>query len=106
MIDFTRQRKIHGGEVEKRKSHLTIAFVETLIETGVDLIAADMPNANKVMIQMHAVMSEYERDQISERTRAVLAPAKAMGVRLGVKGAENLEGSNEARTAQALLFRE
>lgn len=40
-----------------------------LIETSVDFVAADMPHANKVMIQMFAVMSEWERDQISERTK-------------------------------------
>jgi len=33
-----------------------VHFVSGLIETGVDFVAADMPNANKVMIQMHAVM--------------------------------------------------
>ena len=49
-----------------------VHFVSGLIETGVEFIAADMPNANKVMIQMHAVMSEWERDQISERTKAAL----------------------------------
>ena len=57
-----------------------VHFVSGLIETGVDFVAADMPHANKVMIQMHAVMSEWERDQISERTKAALAAAKARGV--------------------------
>ena len=36
-----------------------VHFVSGLIETGVDFVAADMPHANKVMIQMHAVMSEW-----------------------------------------------
>jgi DNA invertase Pin-like site-specific DNA recombinase len=67
-----------------------VHFVSGLIETGVDFVAVDMPNANKVMIQMHAVMSEWERDQISERTRAALAAAKARGVVLGVTGPANL----------------
>jgi len=56
----------------------------------VDFIAADMPNANKAMIQMHAVMSEWERDQISERTKAALAAAKVRGVVLGATGPANL----------------
>lgn len=67
-----------------------VHFVSGLIETGVDFIAADMPNANKVMIQMHAVMSEWERDQISERTKAALAAAKARGIVLGATGPANL----------------
>jgi hypothetical protein len=45
-----------------------VHFVSGLIESGVDFVAADLPRANKVMIHMHAVMSELERDQISECT--------------------------------------
>ena len=56
-----------------------VHFVSGLLETGCDFVAADMPHANKVMIQMHAVMSEWERDQISSRTKAALAAAKARG---------------------------
>lgn len=36
-----------------------VHFVSGLLETGCDFVAADMPEANKVMIQMHAVMSEW-----------------------------------------------
>jgi DNA invertase Pin-like site-specific DNA recombinase len=60
-----------------------VHFISGLIETGVDFVAADMPYANKTMIQIHAVMSEHERDQISARTKAALAAAKARGVVLG-----------------------
>lgn len=81
-----------------------VHFVTGLIESGCDFIAVDMPNANKVMIQMHAVMSEYERDQISARTKAALAAAKARGVRLGVRGAENLRPNMEARQQAADEF--
>lgn len=83
-----------------------VHFVSGLIETGVDFIAADMPNANKVMIQMHAVMSEWERDQISERTKAALEAAKARGVVLGATGPGNIRVCNELRQQKALEFRE
>ncbi len=83
-----------------------VHFVSGLIETGVDFIAADMPNANKVMIQMHAVMSEWERDQISERTKAALAAAKARGVVLGATGPANLKTCNDLRQQKAREFRE
>lgn len=83
-----------------------VHFVSGLIETGVDFIAADMPHANKVMIQMHAVMSEWERDQISERTRSALAAANARGVVLGATGPKNLDRHLKERKAAAAAFRE
>jgi DNA invertase Pin-like site-specific DNA recombinase len=83
-----------------------VHFVTGLIETGVDFIAVDMPNANKVMIQMHAVMSEYERDQISARTRAALAAAKARGIVLGRAGPANLQRNLAARQEAAAEFAE
>jgi len=99
---------------KKQKATLVIAkldrlarnvhFVSGLIESGVEFVAADMPQANKVMIQMHAVMSEWERDQISARTKAALAAAKARGVLLGAAGAQNLKRNIEERQAEADAF--
>ena len=60
-----------------------VAFVGKLIEDKVRFVACDMPHANKFMLQMHSVVSEWERDAISERTRAALQAAKARGVVLG-----------------------
>ncbi len=81
-----------------------VHFASGLLETGCDFVAADMPEANKVMIQMHAVMSEWERDQISIRTKAALAAAKARGVRLGVNGPANLFPNIEQRKTAANHF--
>lgn len=101
---------------KKQKATLIIAkldrlarnvhFVSGLLETGVEFVAADMPNANKTMIHMHAVMSEWERDQISDRTKAALAAAKARGVALGVTGPANLKPHLDARKAVANAFAE
>lgn len=81
-----------------------VHFVSGLLETGVEFVAADMPQANKVMIQMYSVMAEWERDQISARTKAALAAAKARGIALGVKGSENLRRNIEARKAASYAF--
>lgn len=81
-----------------------VHFVSGLIESRVNFVAADMPEANKVMLQMHAVMSEWERDQNADRTRAGLAVAKARGVRLGVAGPQNLRPTLEARQQAADAF--
>jgi DNA invertase Pin-like site-specific DNA recombinase len=81
-----------------------VHFITGLLESGVDFVAADMPRANKVMLQMHAVMAEWERDQISARTKAALAAAKARGVRLGTAGRHNIQPVNQARQKAATGF--
>lgn len=101
---------------KKRKATLVIAkldrlarnvhFVSGLIESSVDFLAADMPQANKVMLQVHSVMSEWERDQISARTKAALQAAKARGVVLGKAGPANLQPHLEQRQAAAKDFAE
>jgi len=78
-----------------------VHFVSGLLETGVDFIACDMPNANKTMIQMFSVMAEWERDAISARTKAALMAAKHRGVRLGTAGAINLQPNLRARKTAA-----
>jgi DNA invertase Pin-like site-specific DNA recombinase len=78
-----------------------VHFISGLIESGIEFVAADMPQANKVMFHMHAAMAEWERDQISARTKAALAAAKARGVVLGATGPTNLKRCLEARKAAA-----
>ena len=78
-----------------------VHFISGLLETGINFVAADMPSANKTMIQMFSVMAEWERDAISARTKAALAAAKARGVVLGVAGAGNLKPNLEARQKAA-----
>jgi DNA invertase Pin-like site-specific DNA recombinase len=51
---------------------------------------------------MHAVMSEWERDQISERTKAALAAKKARGEWVGSRVIT--EQVNAARIEQARSF--
>lgn len=68
-----------------------VGFISTLMDSGVEFVAADMPHANKMTLQVMAVFAEYERDQISDRTRRALAQAKERGVRLG--GPKRLEAS-------------
>lgn len=60
-----------------------VLFIAQLMAAKVDFVAVDMPHANKMTIQMMAVIAEWERDQIAARTKAALAAAKARGVKLG-----------------------
>ena len=83
-----------------------VHFVSGLLESGVEFVAADMPQATKTMLQIYSAMAEWERDQISARTKAALAAAKARGVRLGVTGPSNLRRNIEERKAAAVAFAE
>ena len=78
-----------------------VNFVTSLMEAGIDFKIATMPQADKVMIQMYAVMAEWERDQIAARTKAALNAAKARGVQLGRMGPTNLKRNIEERKAKA-----
>lgn len=60
-----------------------VAFIATLLESDVRLVACDMPEADRSWLQMAAVWAEREARLISDRTRAALAAAKARGVVLG-----------------------
>lgn len=63
-----------------------VAFVSSLMESGIEFVAADAPFANRLMIHVLSAVAEWEREQISERTKAALAAAKARGVLLGSNG--------------------
>jgi DNA invertase Pin-like site-specific DNA recombinase len=58
-------------------------FLLGLQKAGVRFVAADMPEANEMVVGIMAVVAQAERKMISARTKAALAAAKARGVRLG-----------------------
>lgn len=79
------------------------AFLLNLQKGQVRFVAADMPEANELVVGIMAVVAQAERKMISIRTKAALAAAKARGVRLGRP--ENLRngdvGRARGRAAQA-----
>ncbi len=52
-------------------------FLLGLEKAGVEFVAADMPNANRLTVRLMAVIAQEEREMISARTKAALAAAKA-----------------------------
>ena len=60
-----------------------VHFISGLMESKVDFLAVDMPEANRLTIHVLAAVAEHEREMISQRTKAALAQAKARGTKLG-----------------------
>ncbi len=71
-----------------RSTKDTIEISEKLNAKGVDLVSLSekidtTTAAGKMVFRMLAVLSEFERDQVSERTTAALQHKKAKGERVG-----------------------
>jgi DNA invertase Pin-like site-specific DNA recombinase len=63
-----------------------VSFIATMMEKGVPLVIAEMPNATDFQLHIFAALAQEERRLISERTKAALAQAKRQGKKLGLNG--------------------
>jgi DNA invertase Pin-like site-specific DNA recombinase len=83
----------------------SVAFISNLMDSGVEFVAVDMPQANRVLLHIMAAMAEHEREMISQRTKAALAAAKERGTKLGNPRPDSAKASAVA-SAEAAAFRE
>jgi DNA invertase Pin-like site-specific DNA recombinase len=82
-----------------------VAFISSLMDSNIEFVAVDLPEANRFTIHLLSALAEQEARLISERTIAALKQVKKKGTRLGKP--ENL--TNEAiekgrRTMQENAF--
>lgn len=100
---------------KKNKATLVIAkldrlarnvhFISGLLESGVQFIAVDMPEADRSFLQMAAVFAEWESRKTSERTKAALQAAKVRGTVLGSPRPEvGSKAGVEVKQAKANAF--
>ena len=81
------------------------AFLLTLRDSGAKFVAADMPEANHMMIGIMALVAQNEREAISKRTREALAawkkrnPKKRLGNPNGAKALRRARKGNGAALA-------
>lgn len=71
-----------------RSTRDTLAIAETLSKRGADLVSLSeridtTSAAGKMVFRILAVLSEFERDQVSDRTRFALAHKRALGQKTG-----------------------
>jgi DNA invertase Pin-like site-specific DNA recombinase len=98
--------RVHGATLVIAKLDRlarNVAFISNLMAAGVEFVAVDFPQANRLTVHILAAVAEHEREMISARTKAALAAAKARGVQLGTPA--NL--TNRARgTARSAVVRQ
>lgn len=91
------------------------AFLLQLQDSGIDFIACDMPNADRLSVSIIALLAQRERQLISERTKAGLAVAKQRGVALGNRNPDaslkkavkaNIQRKREFASAAIKVIRE
>ena len=62
----------------------SVRFIASVMDSGVEFAAADMPDANRMLLHILAAIAEGEAKAISDRTKSALAAAKARGTNSGL----------------------
>ena len=60
-----------------------VAFTSKLLESDVEIVFCDFPQANRLILHIISSIAEYEAGLISQRTKQSLQAKKARGVQLG-----------------------
>lgn len=61
----------------------SVSFLSGLLESDVEIVFCDFPQANKMVLHIISAISQYEAELIAARTKASLQAKKNRGFRLG-----------------------
>lgn len=73
----------------------SVSFISALMESDIQFIAVDNPNANELLLHIMAAIAQHERQAISTRTKEALQAAKRKGTVLGKYGTDVLSKENK-----------
>lgn len=80
------QCRTHGAKLIVAKLDRlarNVSFLSALLESDVEIVFCDFPQANKMVLHILASISQYEAELISTRTKQALAAKKSKGCKLG-----------------------
>lgn len=61
----------------------SVSFLSSLLESDVEIVFCDFPQANKMVLHIISAISQYEAELIAARTKASLQAKKSRGFKLG-----------------------
>ncbi len=110
-LDLCRRRKATLVIAKLDRLARNIAFIANLMEANVELVAVDMPQANRLTLHIMAAMAEHEAQAVSQRTKAALqaadgseaglvhtVPARRTGAGVGQGGDQQRDDGQQVRS--------
>ena len=85
-LEAARQQKATLVIAKLDRLARNVAFVANLMDSKVEFVAVDFPQANRLTLHILAAVAEHEAKVTGERTKAALQAAKARGTVLGTNG--------------------
>ncbi len=82
-LDLCRRRKATLVIAKLDRLARNVAFIANLMDANVEIVAVDMPQANRLTLHIMAAMAEHEAQAVSQRTKAALQATKDRGRKLG-----------------------
>ena len=99
-LALCRKRKARLVIAKLNRLSRNLAFIATMMDSGVEFVAVDNPHATRLTLHILAAVAEHEREMIADRTKAALQAAKARGIRLGRNGADRLAPAYRAEAIE------